>query len=92
LRDHGEEFTPDDGAPVWAVAEDHIRTAFERHYIDAVEDEAKAIKNRRDAFRRALMKQMAEGRIAGQRDDRNRSLIWEPIKDGLKELLRDVSK
>ena len=66
------------------MAEEHVRFYFDRYWVEGAGDDPKTVKNRRDAFRRVLNKWLAEGRLLGQCDDRNRPLIWQPIKDGLR--------
>jgi hypothetical protein len=84
LETRGETFQPDGGPPVHAVAEEHVRFYFERYWVEGAGTDPKAAKNRRDAFRRTANKWLLEGRLWGQCDDRNRSLIWQPVEDALR--------
>ena len=81
LKAHGETFQPHAGTPVFAVGEEHVRGFFNRYFLDGAGDEAKSVRGRREAFRRALEKQQDEGRILGERDNHNRVLLWRPIED-----------
>ena len=67
------------------MAEEHVRFYFDRYWVEGAGTDPKAAKNRRDAFRRTVTKWLAEGRLLGQCDDRNRPLIWQPIVDRLRE-------
>jgi hypothetical protein len=56
-------FQPHNGTPVFAVGEEHVRGFFNRYFLDGDGDEAKSVRGRREAFRRALERQQDEGRI-----------------------------
>jgi hypothetical protein len=84
LENRGETFQPDGGTPVYAVAEEEVRFYFDRYWTEGAGNDPKAAKNRRDAFRRTINKWVVEGRLWTQCDDRNRSLIWQPVEDGLR--------
>jgi hypothetical protein len=85
LENRGETFKPDQGTEVRAVAEDHVKFYFDHYWVEGAGSDAKAYRNRRDAFREIFAKWVAEGRLLAQCDDHNRSLMWLPIKDTFRE-------
>jgi hypothetical protein len=81
LEARGESFQPDLGTPVHAVDQKHVRYYFDRNYIDG---SAKDESSLRRAFGRALNELNDNGGIVCQRDSIGRTMIWRPIRDGLR--------
>jgi hypothetical protein len=63
---------------VWRVscAEDHLRAAFYKKYIDGEADKTKSASAQRGAFARALKKLLAEKFLFGEKDSDGNSVLW----------------
>jgi hypothetical protein len=72
----GEQYRPEGKMPVRAVAEDHVRTAFYKKYIDGEADKTKSAAAQRVAFARALKKLLAEKFVLGEKDVHGNSVLW----------------
>jgi AAA domain len=72
----GEQYHPEGKMPVRAVAEDYVRTAFYKKYIDGEADKTKSASAQRGAFARALKKLLAEKFLFGEKDGDGNSMLW----------------
>jgi hypothetical protein len=58
----GEQYRPEGKMPVRAVAEDHVRSAFYKKYIDGEADKTSSADAQKAAFKRTLKKLLGEKR------------------------------
>jgi hypothetical protein len=84
MRMHGESYVPLGGTAVHATDAEQVRAFFNKYCVSEPDNDAKSVRRRREQFSRVLERQQDEGRLLAERDDRNRVLIWRPIKDALR--------